>query len=94
MATAGGGLFWSLYEGSISGHDNCVERRPYHRKCRCPLHDKNSRINYNHKLPRCNSTVSFPMKRKLISLVLTSAVGEGGGTESHVFLIDSRFDKN
>ncbi|CAK8563526.1 unnamed protein product [Lathyrus sativus] len=94
MATTGGG-FWLLYEGSISCYDNSVEHRPYHRKCGCPLHNKNSRINYNHKLPRCNSTVSFPMKRKRISLVLMTSVGEGGGrTESHAFFIDSRFDKN
>lgn len=89
MATAGGGSFWSLHEGSISGYDSCVERRPYHRKCGCPLHNKKSRINKNNhnKLPRCNSTVSYPIKREWISLVLTTAGGgEGGGrTESDAF---------
>ncbi|CAJ2634578.1 unnamed protein product [Trifolium pratense] len=66
MATSiiGGG---SLYEGSISCYDNTFERRPYHRKCRCALHNKNSRLNSNHKLlPCCNcsNSVSYPMKKR------------------------------
>ncbi|KAK7388545.1 hypothetical protein VNO78_23364 [Psophocarpus tetragonolobus] len=54
------GLFWSVYEGSISCYDNCVERRPYHRNCGCALHNKS--FHCTHKLPRCNN-VSYPMRR-------------------------------
>ncbi|KAJ1385895.1 hypothetical protein SESBI_41299 [Sesbania bispinosa] len=62
MATgaAADGAFWSMYEGCISGYDNCVERRPYHRNCGCALHNKSP--NSTHNLPRCNS-VSYPMRR-------------------------------
>ncbi|CAJ1944745.1 unnamed protein product [Sphenostylis stenocarpa] len=63
MATGGAtpdGLFWSVYEGCISGYDNCVERRPYHRNCGCALHNKS--LHCTHKLPRSNN-VSYPMRR-------------------------------
>jgi len=74
MATAGNGLFWSLYEGSISGYDNTFEKRPYHRKCGCALHNKKSRMNYNHMLSSCcNRTVSYPIKKERRSLVLKTA---------------------
>ncbi|TKY54746.1 Cyclophilin peptidyl-prolyl cis-trans isomerase family protein isoform 1 [Spatholobus suberectus] len=53
-------IFWSVYEGCISGYDNCVERRPYHRNCGCALHNKP--FNCTHKLQRCNN-VSYPMRR-------------------------------
>lgn len=64
MATgaAADGLFWSVFEGCISCHDSCVERRPYHRKCRCALHTKKLLKNAKHMLLRCNA-VSYPMKR-------------------------------
>ncbi|KAG2408035.1 uncharacterized protein HKW66_Vig0028570 [Vigna angularis] len=54
------GLFWSVYEGCISGYDNCVERRPYHRNCGCELHNKS--LHCTHKIPRSNN-VSYPMRR-------------------------------
>lgn len=28
-----------VFEGSISSHDKEVERRPYHKKCGCALHN-------------------------------------------------------
>ncbi|KAK7291991.1 hypothetical protein RIF29_07592 [Crotalaria pallida] len=67
MATgaAADGLFRSVYSGSISGYDNCVERRPYHRNCGCALHNNKSPSNNNnctHKLPRSNN-VSYPLRR-------------------------------
>jgi peptidyl-prolyl cis-trans isomerase B (cyclophilin B) len=31
-----------VFEGSISSHDNRVERRPYHKKCGCALHNLES----------------------------------------------------
>ncbi|KAL2327369.1 hypothetical protein Fmac_020796 [Flemingia macrophylla] len=66
MASAAGaadGLFRPIYEGCISGYDNDVERRPYHRNCGCALHS-NSRNNRacTHKLPRPN-TLSYPIRR-------------------------------
>lgn len=74
MATAGDGLFWSLHEGSISGYDNTFEKRPYHRKCGCALHNKKSRMNYKHMLPSCcNKTVSYPIKKERRSLVVKTA---------------------
>jgi len=74
MATAGNGFFGSLYEGSISGYDNTFEKRPYHRKCGCVLHNKKSRMNYKHMLPSCcNRTVSYPIKKERRSLVLKTA---------------------
>ncbi|RVW43744.1 hypothetical protein CK203_074138 [Vitis vinifera] len=39
MATgAAEGLLWGVYEGCISGCDMGIERRPYHRNCKCALH--------------------------------------------------------
>ncbi|XP_022730352.1 uncharacterized protein LOC111285272 [Durio zibethinus] len=62
MATgATDGLFRSLYEGSISSCDIGMERRPYHRNCRCALHDK-SRGNCSRAFPKCKN-VSYPMRR-------------------------------
>ncbi|KAK7329987.1 hypothetical protein VNO77_24171 [Canavalia gladiata] len=68
------GLFWSVYEGSISGYDNCIERRPYHRNCGCALHNKSFK-NCTHKLPMCNS-VSYPIRRAWSegSLVLAASI--------------------
>ncbi|GAU11974.1 hypothetical protein TSUD_195980 [Trifolium subterraneum] len=80
MATGGiigGG---SLYEGSISCYDNTFERRPYHRKCRCALHSKKSRLNSNHMLlPCCNSSsISYPMKREKTNLRASSSTSSFG----------------
>ncbi|TKY73066.1 Cyclophilin peptidyl-prolyl cis-trans isomerase family protein isoform 1 [Spatholobus suberectus] len=64
MATgaAADGLFRPIYAGCISGHDNDVERRPYHRNCGCALHSKSRNKSCAHRAPRCNS-VSYPMRR-------------------------------
>ncbi|XVF88225.1 hypothetical protein PTKIN_Ptkin19aG0033000 [Pterospermum kingtungense] len=63
MATgaAADGLFRSIYEGCISGSDIGIERRPYHRNCRCALHDR-SRGNCPHAFPKTKN-VSYPMRR-------------------------------
>ncbi|KAI4344234.1 hypothetical protein L6164_011484 [Bauhinia variegata] len=63
MATgaAADGLFRSVFEGCISGYDNDVERRPYHRNCGCALHSKSGK-NSTRKLANCNH-VSYPMRR-------------------------------
>ncbi|KAK8515532.1 hypothetical protein V6N13_139491 [Hibiscus sabdariffa] len=62
MATgAADGLFRSLYEGCISGSNIGIEHRPYHRNCRCALHDK-SQGNCPHPFPKSKS-VSYPIRR-------------------------------
>ncbi|GMJ15636.1 hypothetical protein HRI_005232800 [Hibiscus trionum] len=60
-AGAADGLFRSLYEGCISGSNIGVEQRPYHRNCRCALHDKSLR-NCPHAFPKSKS-VSYPIRR-------------------------------
>ncbi|KAG4932830.1 hypothetical protein GLYMA_17G104600v4 [Glycine max] len=85
MATgaAPDGLFWSVvYEGCISGYDNCVERRPYHRNCGCALHNT-SLINRTHKLPRCNN-VSYPMRRAWSEGSLVLATSSSSSSPSQV----------
>ncbi|CAK8534479.1 unnamed protein product [Lathyrus sativus] len=64
MATgAADGFLRPIYEGSISGHDHSVERRPYHRKCGCTLHSKSRKISCVHKSPISNSRVRYPLRR-------------------------------
>ncbi|OMO80457.1 hypothetical protein COLO4_24089 [Corchorus olitorius] len=60
-AGAADGLFRSIYEGCISGTNIGIERRPYHRNCRCALHDK-SKGNCPHAFPK-NKKVSYPLRR-------------------------------
>ncbi|MBA0875012.1 hypothetical protein Goshw_025092, partial [Gossypium schwendimanii] len=60
-AGAADGIFWSLYEGCISGNEIGIERRPYHKNCRCALHDK-SRGNCPRSIAKSNN-VSYPMRR-------------------------------
>ncbi|CAJ2645245.1 hypothetical protein L195_g040402 [Trifolium pratense] len=64
MAGAADGFFRPIYEGSISGYDHSVERRPYHRKCGCVLHSKSRKSPCTHKLPimTCNK-IKYPMRR-------------------------------
>ncbi|KAK8545171.1 hypothetical protein V6N13_066468 [Hibiscus sabdariffa] len=60
-AGAADGLFRSLYEGCISGSNTGIEHRPYHRNCRCALHDK-SQGNCPHPFPKSKS-LSYPIRR-------------------------------
>ncbi|MCI22510.1 hypothetical protein A2U01_0043686, partial [Trifolium medium] len=65
MAGAADGFLRPIYEGSISGYDHSVERRPYHRNCGCVLHSSKSRKSpCTHKLPimTCNK-IKYPMRR-------------------------------
>ncbi|GMI94747.1 hypothetical protein HRI_003144000 [Hibiscus trionum] len=60
-AGAAEGLLLSIYEGCISGCDNTIERRPYHRNCQCALHDKS-----HGNCPRAfgkSKSVSYPLRR-------------------------------
>ncbi|XP_057751321.1 uncharacterized protein LOC130969559 [Arachis stenosperma] len=61
---AADGLFRPIFEGSISGFDHCVERRPYHRNCSCALHSKsrNGGGACTHKQP-WGKNISYPMRR-------------------------------
>ncbi|XP_054822299.1 uncharacterized protein LOC129320744 [Prosopis cineraria] len=56
---AADGVFRCLFEGCLSGFDNGIERRPYHRNCGCALHDGKSSAN---KAPVCGN-VSYPIRR-------------------------------
>ncbi|KAI4377303.1 hypothetical protein MLD38_014955 [Melastoma candidum] len=66
------GFLRCVYEGCISGCDSCVDRRPYHKNCRCALHK--SKKGCSHGLPRSNN-VSYPVRRSWSegSLLLTSS---------------------
>ncbi|KAL2481208.1 hypothetical protein Adt_34174 [Abeliophyllum distichum] len=61
MATgaAGDGLLRGVFQGCISGSDTGIQRRPYHKNCRCQLHK--SRQNCSH-LSQYRS-VSYPIRR-------------------------------
>ncbi|CAK7338517.1 unnamed protein product [Dovyalis caffra] len=61
MATGSAdGFFRYVYDGCLSGGDLGIDRRPYHRNCRCALHK--SKENCPHAMPRCKN-VSYPIKR-------------------------------
>ncbi|OIW10376.1 hypothetical protein TanjilG_28127 [Lupinus angustifolius] len=57
---AADGFFRPIYDGCLSGFDQCIERRPYHRNCSCALHSK-SRNLCAHKL--LGNNVTYPMRR-------------------------------
>ncbi|XP_019170611.1 PREDICTED: uncharacterized protein LOC109166168 [Ipomoea nil] len=56
---AGDGFLRGMFEGSISGHDTGIQRRPYHKNCGCALHK--SRGNCHHSLKYAH--VSYPIRR-------------------------------
>ncbi|KAJ9163010.1 hypothetical protein P3X46_022732 [Hevea brasiliensis] len=62
MATgAADGFFRYVYDGCLSGGDTGIERRPYHRNCRCALHN-NSKDSCPHGMSKCKN-VSYPVRR-------------------------------
>ncbi|KAK7411635.1 hypothetical protein VNO78_03070 [Psophocarpus tetragonolobus] len=84
MATgaAADGLFRPIYEGCISGFDNDVERRPYHKNCGCALHSKKkSNKPCTHKMRR--SKVSYPMRRAWSDGSLAVASSSATATSAH-----------
>ncbi|XP_028760831.1 uncharacterized protein LOC114735618 [Neltuma alba] len=66
-ASAADGFFRGVYEGCISGHDNDVQRRPYHRNCGCAIHDKSSSSSSSPKAACTHrgksNNVSYPLRR-------------------------------
>uniref|UniRef100_A0A6N2MQL3 Uncharacterized protein n=1 Tax=Salix viminalis TaxID=40686 RepID=A0A6N2MQL3_SALVM len=61
MATgAADGFFRYVHDGCLAGGEVGFDRRPYHRNCRCALH--NSKENCSHTMSRYKN-VSYPIKR-------------------------------
>ncbi|KAF5193161.1 hypothetical protein FRX31_017253 [Thalictrum thalictroides] len=62
MTTGVGGdrLFRCVYEGCIPSNDTEIERRPYHRNCKCALHKESGKcsksLHQDHK-------ISYPIRR-------------------------------
>ncbi|KAB5514557.1 hypothetical protein DKX38_028463 [Salix brachista] len=82
MATGSAdGFFRYVYDGCLSGGDMGMDRRPYHRNCRCALHK--SKENCPHALPRCKN-VSYPIKRSWSegSLALMVAANSSSSSSS------------
>ncbi|CAI0542570.1 unnamed protein product [Linum tenue] len=55
-----------VFEGSLSGVDHGIERRPYHRNCRCALHDKSrdgGAGGGGGGCGNCKNTVSYKIRR-------------------------------
>ncbi|KAG6414178.1 hypothetical protein SASPL_126896 [Salvia splendens] len=48
----------------ISGRDMSIERRPYHKNCKCALH-KDNKVRERHRCTHASPTnsVSFPIRR-------------------------------
>lgn len=80
MATgAADGFFRFVNNGCLSGSDTGIERRPYHRNCRCALHN-NSKGSCHHEISKCK-TVSYPIRRSwsegCLALASVSAAASG-----------------
>ncbi|OAY31777.1 uncharacterized protein LOC110600516 [Manihot esculenta] len=67
------GFFRYLYDGCLSGADTGIERRPYHRNCRCALHNK-SKESCPHGMPK-SKNVSYPIRRSWSEGCLALALG-------------------
>ncbi|KAK4343254.1 hypothetical protein RND71_036348 [Anisodus tanguticus] len=84
MATgaAGEGIYRGIFEGSISGHDLEISKRPYHRNCGCALHK--SRGNCSHSSRYMN--ISYPIRRSwsegCLSLVAAASTAAASGGSS------------
>ena len=65
MATgAAEALFWGVYEGCISGCDTGIERRPYHRNCKCALHKPKGGTTTGFRSPaKGNHNLSYRLRR-------------------------------
>ncbi|KAL3642927.1 hypothetical protein CASFOL_013742 [Castilleja foliolosa] len=56
---AGDGLLRGLFEGCISAGDMGVQRRPYHKNCKCALHKSRGHCNHSSR----HNVVSYPIRR-------------------------------
>ncbi|KAL7134577.1 hypothetical protein ABFS83_11G036300 [Erythranthe nasuta] len=70
MATEAADLmFRCVFDGSLSMGDVDIERRPYHRACKCALHEIKGKCSHS------NGNISFPRRevRSKCSLSLSSS---------------------
>ncbi|KAL8040749.1 hypothetical protein ABFS82_10G117300 [Erythranthe guttata] len=76
---AGDGLLRGMFEGCISGGDMGVQRRPYHKNCKCAMHK--ARGHCAHSSSRY-ANVSYPIRRSWSegSLALMNASPAAGST--------------
>ncbi|KAL2249521.1 uncharacterized protein LOC105166398 [Sesamum indicum] len=76
MATGAAG--GAMFEGCISGADMGIQRRPYHKNCKCALHKARGRCPHS---PR-NNNVSYPIRRSWSEgcLALMSPTSTTGST--------------
>jgi hypothetical protein len=81
MATGSAdGFFRHVYDGCLSSGDMGIDRRPYHRNCRCALHK--SKDNCPHALPRCKN-VSYPIKRSWSDGSLALMIANSSSSSCH-----------
>ncbi|CAN0900660.1 hypothetical protein LINGRAHAP2_LOCUS20965, partial [Linum grandiflorum] len=59
-----------VFDGSISFHDNEIERRPYHRDCECALHESKGNCSNIWCIQR---NLSFRKKTRAYSLAITTS---------------------
>ncbi|PIN20304.1 hypothetical protein CDL12_06984 [Handroanthus impetiginosus] len=56
---AGDGLLRGVFEGCISNGDMGIQRRPYHKNCKCALHKERGRCSHASRYDK----VSYPIRR-------------------------------
>ncbi|XP_057770258.1 uncharacterized protein LOC130990075 [Salvia miltiorrhiza] len=56
---AGDGFHRGIFEGCISGRDMSIQRRPYHKNCKCALHKERGHCSHASRY----NNVSYPIKR-------------------------------
>uniref|UniRef100_M1ADF5 Uncharacterized protein n=1 Tax=Solanum tuberosum TaxID=4113 RepID=M1ADF5_SOLTU len=77
-SAAGDAIFRGVFEGSISGHDLEISKRPYHRNCGCALHKSRGNCSHSSRY----MTVSYPIRRSwsegCLSLVAAASAAASG----------------
>ncbi|CAN0900659.1 hypothetical protein LINGRAHAP2_LOCUS20965, partial [Linum grandiflorum] len=73
-----------VFDGSISFHDNEIERRPYHRDCECALHESKGNCSNIWCVQR---NISFRKKTRACSLAITASASSSNA------IIPSRFSE-
>ncbi|GFQ02539.1 hypothetical protein PHJA_002397900 [Phtheirospermum japonicum] len=56
---AGDGLLRGIFEGCISGGDMAIQRRPYHKNCKCALHKSRGHCTHSSRY----NVISYPIRR-------------------------------